>query len=349
MWREDMTLRAYACHVLTLAGKPEAGWVARLAELGAKLPPDALAHVAAAQAAGGGRREAAAISRALGQCAVDGKRQTGMSLASPARSAALFLNLWLDLDPSHPDVPGLVARLEALASGGHWRTTQENAMALLAMGKYARWLSGQQTQVNGSVSWDGGQLSFERNLPAKHTWDAPPTGLVISNAGPGSAYFFWRVSGAPLAGELKQEDTGFCMRRLFFKADGAPHEGNEFTQGELYVVAWHVSSLDDDVENIVIEDLLPAGLEVENPNLRTSEIIPWLEKKKKMPMRHVDARDDRMLGFVGGDANWTTFFYAVRAVTPGDFAMPPLKASAMYDPGLVSVSGGGRISVVQDK
>jgi hypothetical protein len=42
------------------------------------------------------------------------------------------------LDPQHAAVPQLVHLLEQRQRDGHWGTTQDNALALLALGKYAQ-------------------------------------------------------------------------------------------------------------------------------------------------------------------------------------------------------------------
>jgi uncharacterized protein YfaS (alpha-2-macroglobulin family) len=63
----------------------------------------------------------------------------------------------------------------------------------------------------------------------------------------------------------------------------------------------------------------------------------------------MDIRDDRILlytSFTGGKRQ-QQFFYAVRAVTPGTFVLPPVNAEAMYDASYSSTAGQGRIHVVR--
>ncbi len=45
-------------------------------------------------------------------------------------------------------------------------------------------------------------------------------------------------------------------------------------QGDLLVMKTRVRSTAGAVQNVVIEDLLPSGLEVENPRLKTTEPSP---------------------------------------------------------------------------
>ncbi|MCX7005335.1 MAG: hypothetical protein NTV22_18975, partial [bacterium] len=88
-----------------------------------------------------------------------------------------------------------------------------------------------------------------------------------------------------------------------------------------------------------------AGLEIENQDLATTELIPWINRRSSLATRHVELRDDRVLAFVTSVASSNSFYYSVRAVTPGTFVQPPASAECMYDPGVVSVHGGGAITV----
>jgi alpha-2-macroglobulin len=51
-------------------------------------------------------------------------------------------------------------------------------------------------------------------------------------------------------------------------------------------------------------------------------------------------------GFHGGRRQ-QQFYYAVRAVTPGTFVLPPVNAEAMYDANYTSTSGQGRVHIVR--
>jgi len=84
------------------------------------------------------------------------------------------------------------------------------------------------------------------------------------------------------------------------------------------------------VDNIVIADLLPAGFEIENP--RTKEIpgMDWIRNASEPTA--LDVRDDRIHFFVSlGFYRPQTYYYAVRAVSPGNDKMGPMNADAMYN------------------
>jgi len=97
------------------------------------------------------------------------------------------------------------------------------------------------------------------------------------------------------------------------------------------------------VDNIVITDILPAGFEIENP--RTKEIpgMEWI-KDASTPTA-LDVRDDRINLFDDLGSSRKVYYYAVRAVSLGNFRMGPVSAEAMYNGEYHSYNGAGVISV----
>jgi uncharacterized protein YfaS (alpha-2-macroglobulin family) len=143
----------------------------------------------------------------------------------------------------------------------------------------------------------------------------------------------------PLSGEVEEADRRMRVRRRLFDETGREVAPGALAQGRLYVVEWQIEADDAPAENVVVEDLLPAGLEIENENLRTSEFLPWARERTTLPVRFVDRRDDRLVAFASTFSGRQTYAYAVRAVAPGRFAGPAVTASCMYAPELRSVHG----------
>ncbi len=333
--------RPYACLVLALAGTPEHGWMSRLHE--EPLYYGARVELAAAFAAAGLRRDASGVLSFLDPARAEQTRSTSGRLSSTARNLALWLSIQLDLDPENPDIPGLVDQLNRLRRQDHWGTTQDNAMVLLALGKYSRLLLSQQKGFTARALSNEGERPFTHQEPLQiKTNQAGRMELV--NDGPGTAWFSWRVEGVPLNGALTAEHHGLSIQRRLLDLQGEPRQDGPLEQGELLVVEWSLE-LPQDVDNLVITDLLPAGLEVENTALATSQIIPWVRQKSTLPLRRVEVRDDRVLGFTERCGGLRRYYYAVRAVTPGVFVHPAIAAECMYDPDLWSRHEQSQIKV----
>jgi uncharacterized protein YfaS (alpha-2-macroglobulin family) len=128
--------------------------------------------------------------------------------------------------------------------------------------------------------------------------------------------------------------------------NGKPANVTSLKQGDLVVVQITLDSSGRSLDNVAIEDLLPAGLEIENANLKTSELVPWLTvDQQTLPIRHADIRDDRMILFTGAFNGKVSYYYAARAVTVGTYVYPALCASCMYDPDVRSVNGKTTVRV----
>ena len=53
--------------------------------------------------------------------------------------------------------------------------------------------------------------------------------------------------------------------------------------------------------------------------------------------------DDRVVLFCSVGEKESMFRYALRVTTAGQFALPPIQASCMYDPAAASLGEGGRV------
>ncbi len=343
VWSRDAQARAYACHVLALAGRPDAGWNARLREEAAELPFAAKVHTAAALLLAGTPREAVALLDGLGLPG-EGPREIEGFFNSRARDAALLLSAWLDADPGHAAVPQLIALLDGLQVNGRWASTQDNGMALLALGKHAaRTPPAARAYTGRATLGDGPAASFADGLPFR----AAATGAVpctIRNDGPGVCYVSVQHAGVPLA-PPEEGDHGLKIRRTFHALDGAEVDPGVFAQGDMVIVALAIDPEGRPLANLVVEELLPAGWEIENPALATAQQVPWIQEKTEW-CRHREARDDRLLLFTGRVDGPVRYYYAARAVTPGRFTYPAASVSCMYAESIRSTHGARTVEVV---
>jgi alpha-2-macroglobulin len=170
--------------------------------------------------------------------------------------------------------------------------------------------------------------------------------VLESGYTPNAAYFAQRARGTPDEATFKPSNEGIRLNRTFLTREGTPLAGNEVRQGEIVVIRTEVASINGPMQNVVVQNVLPAGLEVENPRLTTTESLPWVQSIS-MP-QHADIRDDRVLFFVDLDGYATLTFYTVaRAITPGTFKLPPSQAEAMYAPVFRATEGLGTFKVTR--
>lgn len=334
---------AYSLYVLALAGRPDVPTMnyykanKTLLAIDSKyllgaaylLASDQISYKTALPSAFVGERSVAA---------------NGGSFYSFVRDEAISLSCLVDVDANNPQIPMLARHLAAELKRDPYLSTQENSFALLALGKLAK--KAANSKATASVNANGKALG---NFAGTDLWlDKGLLGktLNINVTGKGQVYYFGEMSGIPASGQVKEEDSYLRVRRSFYDRNGNAITGNTFRQNDLIVVKVTVSTTDASrVENIVLTDMLPAGFEVENSRLSISTELAWA-KNASIP-DHLDIRDDRVNIFTDAYSGERTYYYVVRAVSRGKFAMGAVSADAMYNGEYHSYNGAGTIEIVE--
>jgi len=271
-------------------------------------------------------------------------RSFGGSFYSALRDRALALNALIDADPQNNQIPILAKHLSEALRTQRYLNTQERAVSLLALGKLAK--KANASQLTAKISAGGKALgNFDKNTLTLRQRDLLNGEVKIETSGTGSLYYFWEVEGLSATGEYKEEDSFLKVRRTFFDRNGSEISPDAIQQNDLVVVRLTVQALEKGqrVENVVITDMLPAGLEVENPRLSGGSSLKWV--KNSGSAEHIDFRDDRVNIFTTARDTPRSFYYMVRAVSKGRFKLGPVSADAMYNGEYHSYHGGGELVV----
>ena len=346
--RHQLERIAYAVYVLAAAGQPEKSTMlymknSRLEDLS----DYSEFQLAGAFALSGDLNTAVSMFPRNIETAEGEMRESGGNFNSPVRAQAIMLDVLAEVHPDHSSVSRLVKSLTDAASGkGRWQTTQENAFAFLAIGKILK--QDIDAQYTGTITIDGAHFAeFE---PTDQRYSSKEWGgkrVQLSLDGTGNSYYQWRSFGVETGTSIEEFDRELQVRRRYLSEDGEPIEDSVFKHGDMVVAEISVKALTADLENVVVVDMLPAGFEIENPRLESRAGIPWLSKKRFKP-DYTDIRDDRLIFFGKFPRRKEQkFYYALRAVTQGEFILPPVTAEAMYDPSKSSVASGGSIKIVQ--
>lgn len=180
-----------------------------------------------------------------------------------------------------------------------------------------------------------GKGPLRREIPAESL-----DGLTIRNEGEQLAYVLVELAGEPSAPPAPRSE-GISIRRDYFRRDGTPFEGGELTEGEVVIGRIRLS-VAQPVANLLVEDLLPAGLELEIPALGDHDPFPGLlidglavgQRHHGVTPDREEFRDDRY--FAAMPMSWAgsevTLFYVMTAVTPGEYQVPAARAEDMYRP-----------------
>ena len=344
--------RAYACYVLAMAGDPEYAWQSRMLEMKDKISYYARILNASALLMEGEPKRAVLLLKELGLPG-EGIREMGGAFNSTNRNAALLLSAWLDIDPKNENVLKLVALLSKSKHNGYWGSTQENAMVMLALGKYAQRTPRTPQDFKGVITLPNGTSeTFDHTKDRSWTTALGEMGkITITNNGPGTFLYSLRAEGVPgnpveYYKQPNGRNEGLIVGRTWLNEKGDPLDITQVKQNALVVAKITLNPNGNSYDNIAIEDLLPAGLEIENPNLETSQSLPWVTRKFEWCF-HRDIRDDRLLIFTRPLYSSNVFYYAARAVTPGKFIVPPITAECMYKPEVRSVNDQGTMIITK--
>jgi uncharacterized protein YfaS (alpha-2-macroglobulin family) len=338
--------KAYAVYVLALMGRPEKSSMNYLkdSKLG-KLSTYGQFLLAGAFALTGD------IEKANNMIPIDiapsGEgRETGGNFNSGTKANAIMLEMLAEIDPSHPSIPILAKEIIEKLSKRRYYSTQETAFGFMALGKALR--NVEDPDYKGSVSIGGKHAaSFSEKDFHIQKDDIEGKEVKIAIDGKGLAYYYWKISGIKIDGTYDEQDRGLSVRRKYLDKNGDAANQTDFRQGDLVVAEITMQALTDDLENVIITDMLPGGFEIENPRLSSSEALPWINASKQFSPEYMDIRDDRInlyYHFLNRRKKYT-FYYLMRTVTRGEFALPPVAAEAMYDPAKFSLANSGGVIV----
>ena len=357
---EIVEAQAYACYVLALAGKPERSIMSRLTEIINTQKPERAGHIPIATEArfhlaaawlAAGRRDLASGLIPQTLPAPRSQRQLFGNVGSPVRDRAVLLCTLLAIDPEHPAIPAMAQQIADAGKQHGWQSTQDAAFAVIALGKYVRQMKTTEPYEGATLHADGEKIVAEttagKPLASDPSFAAQSKfELRITGSPKAKAYVSWLQTGVPIKPPA-DEDSGLKIRRRYLNAKGEPLIDWTVRSGDLVQIELTIESMTA-LENVVIDDLLPAGLEIENARLDTTADHRQLEQKAILTsplfeQTKLDIRDDRLivLGSLSG-AGMGRFTYLARAVTPGTFIVPPIRGECMYDIGVHSIWGGGK-------
>ena len=260
--------------------------------------------------------------------------------ASLQRDVAGMLALAAEVSPDLESLNGIRELAGRIYNPERRLNTQEQAWMVLAaraqqINSGDLGISVNGTAVTGTLveTYQGQAIDMEP-VTIANGGDKPLVALVTSVASP--------EEPLPAGG------NGFAISRNYHALDGSPISVADIKQNERFVVVVNASQLDDVPARLMISDLLPAGLEIENPSLVQSadqQNFNWLPQTE---VAHVEFRKDRVLAAInreqGGPKDFT-IAYVVRAVSPGSFMHPAAVIEDMYRPEKSARTASGFMNV----
>jgi uncharacterized protein YfaS (alpha-2-macroglobulin family) len=275
----------------------------------------------------------------------------------------------LSPSPATDLIPKLVRGLLDHRVKGAWSTTQENVFILLALDKYFNafekvtpdfvtrvWLG---STYAGEEKFKGRSIdSNVLTIPMSYLVDQGGTSnLLFDRQGAGRLYYRIGMKYAPRNLKLDPADYGFTILRKYEAIDNAEDvkqnaDGSWSIKSGARVRVRLTMVAQARRYHVALVDNLPAGLEILNPELAVTEVIPGdkgggtdimtygsrsmgvgIYYWRQYWFEHQNFRDERAEAF--SSLLWEgvyNYSYVARATTPGQFIVPPAKAEEMYHP-----------------
>jgi alpha-2-macroglobulin len=232
---------------------------------------------------------------------------------------------------------GALAQRIGLTDGA--MSTQEAAWSLLAAHALAR---------------DGGVAGLEVNgLPVtgpvlrSDAADLALAPVALRNASAAPLEVTLTSFGLPEGG-TQAGGYGYRIARDYYDLEGAPVSPDQVAIGTRMVAVLTVTPADDSGARLMVNDPLPAGFEIDNPNLLNAGDIAALDWLDPAYAEHAEFRADRFLAAVDWQSDRPfTLAYVVRAISPGQFHHPAALVEDMYRPEYRATTDSGRVTVTE--
>jgi len=269
-------------------------------------------------------------------------RYSWFGFSSPEKDKALVLNALLESKTNSPIVHAIAKELISNLRGQSYLSTIDLAYSIIALGKYGK----QYFKEGGAavVEIDGKTMgNFKGSLLSIDAKQA--NNIKIKGTGSGNFYYSVVTDGIGNGKNNEEKDNGLVARRTFYDRKGNAINPENITQNDLIIVKLSINRpFGSAINNIVLTDILPSGLEIENPRITVTNDLEWM--KNQSYATNIDIRDDRINYFLNIGGNSTQYYYYMcRAVSKGKFQLGNVQADAMYDGSIHSYSGKGVLIV----
>ncbi len=334
------TALAYALMVLAREGAAAIGDLRYYADVKADdfATPLAQAQLGAALASYGDQTRADAMFRKAGaQMQLLAELETQQiwraDYGTNLRDSAAILTLAVEAGSNAVDREALVSRI-AMQSGN--LSTQEATWALMATNALIDRPDVQGILIDGKPA-DGPlvRVLTDGQAPVLVTNEGTDTSLTLSTYG---------VPDEP----VPAGGNGYAITRSYFTLEGEEIQLSDGVQaGTRMVVVLDIAPFERSDGRLIVADPLPAGFEIDNPNLidggSTSQ-LGWLNTTRNS--EHSEFRQDRFISQV----NWTSssplrLAYIVRAISPGTFHHPAASVEDMYRPDFRAWTDAGTVEI----
>lgn len=342
--KEEAAGIAYAIYVLARNGRPVMGDLRYLTDnkLGDFASPLSKGQLGAALALLGDRARAETAFSAAQTALISAQEDLiyRSDYGSKLRDSAGLLALLAEANSDRARITRVASELESTRNRSRYTSTQEQNWMVLAAQALAKEAENFSLTVDGAAHRGALYRTVSQAALEKKT-------MTIRNNGTGDSRVILSVSGIPTS-PAPELDEGYSVKRTLYSLAGEEVDPAEIKQNERYFVALEIDSKRPGAARLLVVDPLPAGLEIENPNLTEASTDGLSFFTDRTGAAHTEARDDRFVAAFnrnGAEKKPVRTGYLVRAVTPGTYVHPAAIAEDMYRPERFGRTAFGTLTV----
>jgi alpha-2-macroglobulin len=251
------------------------------------------------------------------------------------RDAAALLTLAVESGSQVLDREKLTSRISTNVG---FLSTQEATWALMAANALIDRPGAEGIEIDGAPATGP--------LVQVLTDSAPP--VSVANKGSKDTQLTLTTYGIPEQPE-PAGGNGYAIARSYYTLEGEETTLDGVTVGDRLVTVITVTPFGKGEARLMVADPLPAGFEIDNPNLISGGSLAnldWLGLEQEVS--HTEFRQDRFLAAVDrGDGAAFKLAYIVRAVSPGTFHHPAASVEDMYGPNFRAHSDAGTVTIAE--
>lgn len=327
-WKMLLTLKAYGCYALSLAGTPPLSHMEYMTGKINDISGDGAIYLALAYEQAGNKKEALKIMPKETPSGIYGEMADNMYVSDIKHTALLLLGGTVLTPTCESNSVVAVSLLKKITENKI--STQEGAVATMALSKYFKTISPIK-KTTGEIYINGKKKATINELSDSVTCTVKAGDKIkITNTGAGDLYAMKSINRFCPVKESSFNGISVTGRMDLPNSDNIIRRGDKLTE---IITITPISGAQKDV---VVVIPLAAGIEGENPIVEENNIVDGVK---------IEKRDGRIILFISHLREKTTLQLNLRAVTPGTFIIPGISAQCMYDPSVNSVTVNKTITI----
>ncbi len=237
------------------------------------------------------------------------------------------------------DAYRMLEKISKAMGSEQWLSTQETAFSLHAAAQFVRKYLGSQKGIQVTVTTPKGKQEIRTD---KTIWQLPLTiknqrsTASIENNGTGSLFARQINSSVSLDVVKEKIMSGLSMEIRYYNDQGKAINIHQLKQGTDVISEITVKNtgVTGTYQELALSYLVPSGFEIINERLTGNATLPQAE--------HVDIRDDRFYVYFSLEQGQSkTFKFRSNAAFRGEYLLPAINCSAMYDNSIQAILPGG--------